>query len=135
MGFVPPKCRWYHQSWSTSIRDTLCFPNHVNHTSDFAMCVNMGGALGDLSWLDAKTPPIVSIQCPYDPFAPYDDAVLNVPIPGGQLPVVRVQGSLAVQRKWMNWVSTILFNSIYGYERSNRSAISVKQVDMSICSQ
>jgi hypothetical protein len=79
--------------------DTLCFPNHVANTSDFRLAVNLGGALGDVSWLDANTVPTICIQTPYDPFAPYDDAVLNVAIPGGQLPVVRVQGSLAIQKK------------------------------------
>ncbi|MBK8700142.1 MAG: carboxylesterase family protein [Saprospiraceae bacterium] len=96
-GFVPPNADGTINPGPPPTGDTLCFPNHVNHSSDFAMAINMGGALGDISWLDANTVPIVCIQAPYDPFAPYDDAVLNVPIPGGQLPVVRVQGSLAVQ--------------------------------------
>lgn len=97
-GFVPPNSDGTPNPGPPPTGDTLCYPNHVNHTSDFAMAVNMGGALGDISWLDANTPPIVSIHCPYDLFAPYEDAVLNVPIPGGQLPVVRVQGSLLVQQ-------------------------------------
>ncbi len=99
LGIVPPNADGTPSAGPPPTGDTLCFPNHVNHTSDFAMAVNMGGALGDISWLDANTLPIICIQAPYDPFAPYDDAVLNVPIPGGQLPVVRVQGSLAVQRR------------------------------------
>ena len=99
LGFVPPNADGTPNPGPPPTGDTLCFPNHVSHTSDFAMCVNMGGALGDISWLDNLTPPIVCIQAPYDPFAPYDDAVLNVPIPGGALPVVRVQGSLAIQVK------------------------------------
>jgi hypothetical protein len=49
--------------------------------------------------LDANSKNIISIQAPYDPFAPYKDAVLFVPIPGGQLPVVQVQGSYLVQQK------------------------------------
>ena len=98
LGIVPPNADGTFNAGPPPTGDTLCFPNHVNHSSEFALAVNMGGALGDISWLDSKTAPIISIQAPYDPFAPYDDAVLNVPIPGGQLPVVRVQGSLAVQR-------------------------------------
>ena len=79
--------------------DTLSFPNHVANTSTFQMCVNTGGALGDLKWLDAKTPPIISFQVPSDPFAPYEDAVLRVPIGNNQsLPVVRVQGASAIQK-------------------------------------
>ncbi|MBT8231554.1 MAG: hypothetical protein HKO66_04685, partial [Saprospiraceae bacterium] len=30
--------------------DTLCLPNHVGYSSEFQLCVNMGGALGDTSW-------------------------------------------------------------------------------------
>ncbi len=79
--------------------DTLCFPNWVNHTSDYAMTVNMGGAVGDISWIDAKTKPILSFQCPYDPFAPYKDDILFVPVPPNPLPVVQVQGAYEVQKK------------------------------------
>ncbi|MCB0643395.1 MAG: carboxylesterase family protein, partial [Phaeodactylibacter sp.] len=34
-----------------TVGDTLCYPNHVGYDSDFQLCVNMGGALGDTSWL------------------------------------------------------------------------------------
>jgi dienelactone hydrolase len=99
-GFVPPNADGTPNAGPPPTGDTLNFPNNPTRTSSFAMAVNMGGALGDISWIDANTPPIVCIQAPYDPFAPYDDAVLSVPIPGGSaLPVVRVQGSLAVQKK------------------------------------
>jgi len=80
--------------------DTLCLPNHVNQNSDFQMCVNMGGALGDLSWIDAKTPPTISFQVPWDPFAPYMSAVLRVPVsPTVSLPVVEVQGAFTTQQR------------------------------------
>jgi dienelactone hydrolase len=98
LGLVPPNADGTPRVGPPKTGDTLNFPNHVNNTSSFAMAVNMGGAIGDISWIDQNTVPIVCIQAPYDPFAPYNDAVLNVTIPGGQLPVVRVQGSLAVQR-------------------------------------
>jgi len=77
--------------------DTLCIPNNVGHSSNVQLCVNMGGALGDISWMDANTPPIISFQTPDDPFAPYHDDVLIVP--GPNLPVVQVQGSYEVQKK------------------------------------
>ena len=41
------------QSGPPPTGDTLCFPNHESH-SKFALAVNMGGALGDISWLDSK---------------------------------------------------------------------------------
>jgi Secretion system C-terminal sorting domain len=78
--------------------DTLCLPNHVANTSDFQFCVNAGGALGDISWIDAKSVPIVSIQCVHDPFAPYESGVLGVPVSSTiSLPVVEVQGGKFIQ--------------------------------------
>ena len=44
------------------------------------MAVNMGGALGDSTWLDAGQAPIVSFHVPTDPFAPYECGIVNVPI-------------------------------------------------------
>lgn len=80
--------------------DTLCIPNNVGPSSNFQLCVNMGGALGDISWLDANTLPIISFQTTTDPFAPYHDDVLIVP--GPNLPVVQVQGSYEVQKSAHN---------------------------------
>lgn len=77
--------------------DTLCYPNHVGYSSNFQLCVNMGGALGDISWLDAGDPPMISYHVPTDPNAPYVDAVLIVPTTGD--PIVQVQGSFAVIEK------------------------------------
>ncbi|MBL7816363.1 MAG: T9SS type A sorting domain-containing protein [Saprospiraceae bacterium] len=80
--------------------DTLCAPNHVTPSSKFQFCVNLGGAIGDLNWLDANTPPILSFQAPYDQNAPYIDETLRVPVaPGVSLPIVRVQGASLIQRK------------------------------------
>ena len=80
--------------------DTLNLPNHVEFGSKFQMCVNMGGAIGDSSWIDKNTPPIVSFQTPYDLFAPYGSAVLTVPVsPTVALPIVEVQGAQAVAER------------------------------------
>ena len=78
--------------------DTLCYPNHVDYSSDYQLSVNMGGAMGDTLWMDAGQVPIVSFHVPTDPFAPYECAVLNVP-PPVNLPVVDVCGSGAVATK------------------------------------
>lgn len=99
LGVVPPNANGTPNPGPPPTGDTLNLPNWVNRSSDFRLAVNMGGALGDISWLDANSKNIISIQSPTDPFAPYNDAVLFVPIPGGQLPVVQVQGSFLVQQK------------------------------------
>ncbi|HHS95526.1 MAG TPA: T9SS type A sorting domain-containing protein, partial [Phaeodactylibacter sp.] len=70
--------------------DTTNYPNHVEYSSDFQLTVNIGGAIGDISWLNDQTIPIISVQSYADMFAPYDDAILIVPTTGD--PIVQVQG-------------------------------------------
>ena len=78
--------------------DTLCVPNYIAPSSKVQLAVNLGGAIGDYSWLDANSTPIVSIASPYDLNAPYRDSVLLVPVsPTVALPVVQVQGSHWIQ--------------------------------------
>jgi Secretion system C-terminal sorting domain/Carboxylesterase family len=88
--------------WDTILKpiDTMCVVNHPANSSAFQMSVNMGGALGDLSWIDANSIPTISFQAPYDQFAPYQNDILNVQTPAGvKLPIIRVQGADSVQRK------------------------------------
>ncbi len=88
----------YNAITGIPIGDTLCVPNHVGYSSDFAMAVNMGGALGDKWWLDAQTPPIVSFHVLSDQFAPCGDGLVVVPIPPDFPPVVNVSGSCSLQQ-------------------------------------
>jgi len=76
--------------------DTTNYSNFSSFDNDFNLCINVGGALGDISWLADNFTPILSVQSPFDQFAPYDDAVLIVPTTGD--PVVQVQGSLSIGR-------------------------------------
>lgn len=86
-GFIPPFVAG----------DTLCYPNHVGYSSDFALSVNMGGAVADTSWIDPGQPPLIAFHAPYDPFAPYKEGIVKVPV-NPPLDVVEVQGSyLAVK--------------------------------------
>jgi hypothetical protein len=78
------------------VGDTLCYPNHVGVSSRFALAVNLGGALGDASWIDAGDVPMVSFHAPSDPFAPCGIGIVNVP-PPVNLPVVEVIGSCGFQ--------------------------------------
>ncbi|MCB0706172.1 MAG: T9SS type A sorting domain-containing protein [Saprospiraceae bacterium] len=80
-----------------TVGDTLCYPNHVGYNSDFQLCVNMGGALGDISWLDASDPPMISFHVPNDSLAPYTEGILIVPTTGDL--VVEVQGSYVIQQE------------------------------------
>lgn len=77
--------------------DTLCVPNNLGPSSHYQFAVNIGGAIGDLSWIDENTPPTISFQSPTDPFAPYETGVVIVP--GVNLNVVEVQGALLISQK------------------------------------
>ncbi len=72
--------------------DTMCLANHVGYSSDFHMTVNMGGALADISWLEADGIPMITFQVPLDAFAPYESAILRVP--GTNDAIIEVQGGL-----------------------------------------
>lgn len=66
--------------------------NSPGHTNDVQFVFNMGGALGDSSWLTAGQPPMVAFHLMGDPFAPYGNGIVYVP---GNPPqsVVDVSGS------------------------------------------
>lgn len=83
----------YNSISKLKIGDTLCSPNHIGYSSDFALCVNMGGALGDSAWMNKGEMPLISYHVPTDPFAPCKTNVLNVPTSLGPQPVVEVTGS------------------------------------------
>jgi len=91
VGIVPPGYPGFPAG------DTLCYPNHVGFSSEFNLGVNMGGSLGDTSWIDANDPPFISFHVPTDPFAPCETGIVNVP-PPISLPVVEVSGSCVAQQ-------------------------------------
>ena len=75
------------------VGDTLCTPQNVGYPSGFNLCVNMGGALGDSTWMDAGEVPLISFHNPTDFFAPCGTDILNVPTLNGPEPVVEVTGA------------------------------------------
>ncbi len=60
-------------------------------STDISMCVNMGGALADISWLEAGDPSMIAFHCVRDPFAPFGDG--TVVVPTTQDDVVDVSGA------------------------------------------
>lgn len=69
--------------------------NSPGYTNDVQFAFNLGGALGDSSWLEAGDPPTVAMHVIGDPFAPYNSGIVYVP---GNPPqtVVDVVGSRKV---------------------------------------
>ncbi|MEL6134933.1 MAG: T9SS type A sorting domain-containing protein, partial [Bacteroidota bacterium] len=56
----------------------LNVPQNPTYSSDFNVGFTLGGACGDVSWVEAGDPPILSVHSPGDQFAPYDlDNVLE----------------------------------------------------------
>ncbi len=79
----------------------LNLPNTPGYSSDVQLAVNMGGALGDTSWIDGASstrpePPIIGYHVVTDPFAPFGDGPVIVPTTNEF--VVQVHGTrLSVQ--------------------------------------
>jgi len=65
--------------------------NYPGYSSEIDMAINLGGALGDSSWLEAGDVPMVGMHCPNDPFAPYGYGMVIVPTTGEN--VVFVSGT------------------------------------------
>ena len=109
--------------------DTLCLPNNVGPTSDFQMQVNLGGALGDLTWIDATSVPSLSFQAPYDPFAPYADGVLRVNSATGPQPVIRVQGADSIARRYTRLGRNNVFKNLKATSDPYKSIFASRAVD------
>jgi hypothetical protein len=87
--------------------DTLCYTNHEAYSSEFNVMVNMGGAMGDISWLEDTSVPMISFHVPTDPFAPYNVGTVIVPTTTDQ--VVEVTGSYGVQEMANSFTNNTVF--------------------------
>lgn len=68
--------------------------NHPGYPTDISMIFNIGGALGDSSWIDQGEVPMCCVHAVFDPFAPYGTGTVFVP--GTSFSVVEVSGSSVV---------------------------------------
>ncbi|MDA8715013.1 T9SS type A sorting domain-containing protein [Flavobacteriales bacterium] len=74
----------------------LNYVNHAGYPTDVSMTFNIGGAIGDSSWIDAGEVPTVSYHGVADAFAPYTTGIVYVP--GTTLYVIEVSGGSVVSR-------------------------------------
>ena len=81
----------------TDTQVPLCIPNNVGYSSEVDMVFNAGGALPDISWLEAGEVPIASMQNILDPDAPYGEGNVIVPTTGEF--VIVAHGSKLIQEK------------------------------------
>ncbi len=70
-------------------------PNNPTYSNDVNMVFNLGGALADISWLQAGDVPMVSFHCENDPNAPIDTGDVIEPVNGDF--VIQVMGSRTAQ--------------------------------------
>jgi hypothetical protein len=61
---------------------TQNMPSNLGFSNDIHMVCNMGGAMGDLSWLEAGDVPMVSVHCPTDPIATYTTGTVSIALIG-----------------------------------------------------
>lgn len=60
-----------------------CIANYPSYSSDISFSFNLGGALGDLEWIqDGNIPPMSGVHCPGDAFAPFFVGNVVVPTTG-----------------------------------------------------
>ncbi len=105
--------------------DTLCVANHTGYSSDYALTVNTGGALGDSSWINQGETPLISFHVTTDAFAPCKTGILRVPTSRGPENVVEVSGSCDVatiaDRKGLNDIFKTIPAGKDPYNTSNKS--------------
>jgi hypothetical protein len=96
--------------------------NHVGHTSNANLIFNIGGALGDSSWLEVGEPAIIGLHTTKDPNAPYKTGNVIVPTTGdfvveasGSYDVVRLANQLGVNQLFIDGT----FNDVYT-QRANQ---------------
>ena len=70
--------------------------NHTGYSDDVLMTFNIGGAIGDSTWLEAGEVPIITMQGQADYFAPFQYGIVTVP--GTTVFVIDVSGSSDVSR-------------------------------------
>lgn len=105
------------------IADTLVFENWPGYGSNVQMAVNMGGALGDISWLTPGVVPIAAFHSATDPFAPDTNGIVTVPGTGpppfqvvevsGSRDVVRKQVELGNHSQWVTAKTAGVFNDVW----------------------
>jgi hypothetical protein len=75
---------------------TISQPNNPGYSSAINMGFNLGGAIGDTTWMEASDLPVIGMHSWSDPFAPDTSGIVMVP---GNGPVIPVDGSRNICRR------------------------------------
>ena len=117
-----PPAPYINQALSGNFDGTDATPlnksNYPAHSSTIHMTFNVGGAIGDTSWIQAGEVPIVSLHCTKDPFAPYATGAVIVPTTGafvveasGSYDVIRTVNKAAINNNAI--LKNSLFDDVY----------------------
>ena len=98
---------------------TKNYSNWPGYSNKIRMIFNMGGALGDSSWLEAGDVPMVAFHVPDDPYAPYSFG--NVIVPFYNYFVVAVAGSREIIRISNELGNNDVFNIPYNDPYTTRA--------------
>lgn len=90
-------------------------------TSDVQMVANIGGALADISWIEAGEPAVVSLHTIRDPYAPFDTGTVIVPTT--QEVVVDVNGAGTFMSKVNALGNNDAFKDLSIWNRDDYSSI------------
>ena len=85
-------------------------PSYSTFSSTVNLVFNIGGALGDTTWLEAGETPIISMQTSKDPFAPYKTGNVIVPTTGEF--VVEASGSYEIAKRQKKLDANAIFNKL-----------------------
>ena len=110
MGYIPvtdTAGNYVLDSLGNPVMAPFALPNNVGYSSDISLAFNLGGALADISWLQAGDVPIVSFHCENDPYAPLDTGDVIVPTTGDF--VVEVMGSRTVEHYSNQYLNNDVF--------------------------
>jgi len=72
------------------------YSNPGGHTSDIQLVLNMGGAIGDTSWMESGDIPVIAFHGVADVTTPYETSIVIVLATG--TPIVEVSGSFNIAR-------------------------------------
>lgn len=95
------------------------YPNLATYSSAITMAINMGGAMGDSTWLENGDVPMVCFHVMNDPFAPYSHGMVVVPTTGDD--VVYVAGSYDVINRAGAFGNNDVFNIPYNDPYTTRA--------------
>ena len=89
----------------------ICLPNYPEYSSQFQLSVNLGGALGDSTWMDGEAvePAYVGVHCTNDFFAPYYKGPVIVPTTN-QFVIYATGTRKAIEIANLNGSNNILLN-------------------------